>query len=217
MKRYFALFIAVILLSMLPSCHKKETVHQITNAQASAVHSFSYTESEEPTNYIKIEMVGGGIMLAELYPEAAPITVENFKRLVSEKFYDGLIFHRVIKNFMIQGGDIDGDGYANPGVATIVGEFASNGYANPIRHTRGVLSMARSTAPNSASTQFFIMHQTKTSLDGNYAAFGEVFAGLDVVDAIANVKTDSSDRPTLEVQIQSIRFITLDSPEGSTT
>ena len=137
---------------------------------------------------IVITMENGAQIKAELYPEHAPITVENFEKLIGQGFYDGLIFHRVIKGFMIQGGCPDGTGMGGPGWH-IKGEFSGNGVPNPIRHTRGVLSMARSMSPNSAGSQFFIMHQDAPPLDGQYAAFGKVVEGMDVVDAIASTPT----------------------------
>ncbi len=140
---------------------------------------------------VVIEMESGGIIKIELYPEQAPITVKNFVKLVNEGFYDGLKFHRVIKGFMIQGGDPKGTGSGGSS-ATIKGEFASNGVNNTISHTRGVISMARSTGMNTASSQFFIMHKDNASLDGDYAAFGKVIEGMDVVDTIAAVKCDNS-------------------------
>ena len=150
-----------------------------------------------------IEMENGGSMTLELYPETAPITVENFVKLAKQGFYDGLIFHRVIAGFMIQGGDPKGTGMGGPGYQ-IKGEFASNGVKNPLKHTRGVISMARSMMPNSAGSQFFIMHQDAKHLDGQYAAFGKVTSGLEVVDAIAKVKTNHMDRPLEEQKIASI-------------
>ena len=134
-------------------------------------------------------MENGDEIKAELYPEAAPKTVENFLKLVDEKFYDGLIFHRVIKGFMIQGGDPTGTGMGSS-KDTIVGEFRANGFQNDLAHTRGVLSMARTNMPNSASSQFFIMHQDAPHLDGQYAAFGKVIEGMEAVDKIASVKTN---------------------------
>ena len=138
-------------------------------------------------------------MKLELYPDAAPITVENFLKLVGQGFYDGLIFHRVIPEFMIQGGDPQGTGMGGA-KEKIKGEFLSNGVNNPIKHTRGVISMARSQMPNSASSQFFIMHKDAPHLDGQYAAFGKVVEGIEAVDRIAAVKTDFTDRP-IEPQI----------------
>ena len=143
---------------------------------------------------IRIEMENGGVMTAELYPEIAPITCENFLKLVRDGFYDGLIFHRVIPGFMIQGGDPTGTGMGGPGWQ-IKGEFARNGVRNDLKHTRGVLSMARSMMPDSAGSQFFIMHEDAPHLDGSYAAFGKVVEGIEVVDAIADVPTDPRDKP----------------------
>ena len=143
---------------------------------------------------VKIEMENGGIIELELYPETAPITVKNFEKLVSEGFYDGLIFHRVISGFMIQGGDPTGTGYHGSD-ETIKGEFLANGVVNKLSHTRGVISMARSQNPNSASSQFFICHEDAVFLDGNYAAFGKVTKGMEVVDAIAAVDTNAMDKP----------------------
>ena len=153
-----------------------------------------------------ITMENGKEIELELYPEIAPITVENFEKLVEEKFYDGLIFHRVIKGFMIQGGCPEGTGRGGPGY-TIKGEFASNGVKNDLKHTRGVISMARSMMPDSAGSQFFIMHADAPHLDGQYAAFGKVTKGMDVVDEIASVPTDFMDRPRMQQQIQSIRLV----------
>ena len=143
---------------------------------------------------VQIEMENGGIIKLELYPESAPITVENFISLAKNGFYDGLIFHRVIENFMIQGGDPQGTGMGGSG-KNIKGEFALNGVNNPVKHKRGVISMARSRANDSASSQFFICHKDAPHLDGQYAAFGKVIEGMDVVDAIAAVPTDHYDRP----------------------
>ena len=140
-------------------------------------------ENELPL--VTIEMADGGIIKCELYPDIAPITVENFISLIEKKFYDGLIFHRNIPGFVIQGGCPNGNGMGGPGY-TIKGEFSSNGFENNLKHTRGVLSMARSMMPNSAGSQFFIMHDDAPHLDGDYAAFGKVVEGMDVVDRIAN-------------------------------
>ncbi len=152
---------------------------------------------------VTITMENGGQIKLELYPEQAPITVANFEKLVKEGFYDGLIFHRVIRGFMIQGGCPKGTGTGGPGYQ-IKGEFAMNGVNNPIKHTRGVISMARSQSPDSAGSQFFIMHEDAPHLDGQYAAFGKVVEGMDVVDAIAGGKVDFSDRPKAEQKIKSI-------------
>ena len=152
---------------------------------------------------VTIEMENGDVIKAELYPEVAPNTVNNFISLVKSGFYNGVIFHRVIRGFMIQGGDPQGIGIGGPGYS-IKGEFNMNGVRNDLKHTRGVLSMARSMAPNSAGSQFFIMHQDAKHLDGQYAAFGKVTSGMDVVDAIANTKTGMQDRPVAEQKIASI-------------
>ncbi len=148
-------------------------------------------------------MENGKTMTVELYPETAPITVENFAKLVKDGFYDGLIFHRVIEGFMIQGGDPEGTGMGGPGY-TIKGEFAANGVKNDLKHTRGVISMARSMDPNSAGSQFFIMHENAPHLDGQYAAFGKMTDGFETLDEIATVDTDRSDRPLTEQRIKSV-------------
>ena len=152
---------------------------------------------------ITIEMENGDVMKAELYPEVAPNTVNNFLSLVNKGFYDGLIFHRVIRGFMIQGGCPQGTGMGGPGYS-IKGEFSHNGFQNDLKHTEGVLSMARTMNPNSAGSQFFIMHKTSPHLDGEYAAFGQVIEGMDVVNRIAEVRTDYSDRPMKEQKIKKI-------------
>ena len=143
---------------------------------------------------VTFEMEDGSVFKAELYPEIAPNTVNNFVSLVSKGFYDGLIFHRVISSFMIQGGDPKGSGSGGPGYC-IKGEFSANGFKNDLKHEKGVLSMARTMAPNSAGSQFFVMHEFSPHLDGQYAAFGKVIEGIDVVDKIASVRTDFNDRP----------------------
>ncbi len=148
---------------------------------------------------VTITMENGDTIKAELYPDIAPITVENFVKLVKEGFYDGLTFHRIISGFMIQGGCPNGNGTGGPG-HTIKGEFSMNGVKNDLKHTPGVLSMARSMAPDSAGSQFFIMHKTSPHLDGQYAAFGQVIEGMDVVNKLAEVATDYSDAP-LEKQV----------------
>ena len=152
---------------------------------------------------VTITMENGDVMKAELYPEIAPQSVYNFISLINKNFYDGLIFHRVIKGFMIQGGDPQGTGMGGPGYS-IKGEFSQNGFANELKHTEGVLSMARSMMPNSAGSQFFIMHKTSPHLDGGYAAFGKVTEGMDVVNKIAETRTDWGDRPIEEQKIKSM-------------
>ena len=152
---------------------------------------------------IVIEMENGKEIKLELYPEIAPKTVANFEKLVSEGFYDGLTFHRIIPGFMIQGGDPLGNGMGGSD-ERIVGEFAANGIKNDLKHTRGVISMARSMAPNSASSQFFIMHEDAPHLDGSYAAFGKVTEGIEAVDEIASVPTDFSDRPLTPIKMKKV-------------
>ena len=152
---------------------------------------------------VVIELENGKKIKAELYPEIAPITVANFEKLVKKGFYDGLTFHRVIKGFMIQGGCPLGNGTGNSG-EHIKGEFAANGIKNDLKHTRGVLSMARAADKNSASCQFFIMHEDAPHLDGSYAAFGKVVEGMDVVDEIASVDTDYSDKPKTPVVMKKV-------------
>ena len=152
---------------------------------------------------VVIEMENGGIIELELYPEAAPKTVANFLKLVGQGFYDGLIFHRVIPGFMIQGGDPQGNGMGGS-KENIVGEFKANGFDNPIKHTRGVISMARAFNPNSASSQFFIMHADAPHLDGQYAAFGKVVSCIETVDEIASIPTDGMDRPKIAVRMKRV-------------
>lgn len=196
MKKIFSVILIVCLL--MCGCSK--------DTSKGIIEKISYEETNEITNYVKLETTKG-IILAELYPDVAPITVENFQNLVNEKFYDGLIFHRVIKDFMIQGGDPEGTGLGGSS-KTIKGEFKNNGVNNDLSHTRGVISMARnSISMDSASSQFFIVQKDSTYLDGDYAAFGKVIAGMDVVDKIASVNVDSNDKPTSIQKIKSIRFI----------
>ena len=157
---------------------------------------------------VTFEMENGDIMKAELYPEIAPNTVNNFISLVQNGFYDGLIFHRVIRGFMIQGGCPDGTGMGGPGY-TIKGEFSQNGFANDLRHTEGVLSMARAMHPDSAGSQFFIMHKNSPHLDGPYAAFGKITEGMDIVNKIAETATDYSDRPLEEQKMKKVTVDTM--------
>ncbi len=152
---------------------------------------------------VTFEMENGDVMKAELYPEIAPNTVNNFISLINKGFYDGLIFHRIIRGFMIQGGDPLGNGTGGPGYE-IDGEFSSNGFKNDLKHEAGVLSMARAMDPNSAGSQFFIMHQTSPHLDGEYAAFGKVIEGLDIVDKIACVETNMFDMPVEKQQLKKV-------------
>ena len=155
---------------------------------------------------IRIIMENGKEMEAELYPDVAPRTVANFVELIKEKFFDGIIFHRVIRGFMIQGGDPTGTGMGGS-KKTIPGEFLANGFVNELKHERGVLSMARTNDPNSASSQFFIMHEDAPDLDGHYAAFGKITRGIEVVDEIASVRTDFRDKPLEEQRIRTIELI----------
>ena len=155
------------------------------------------------TPIVTFTMKGGDVIKAELYPEISPISVNNFISLIQKNFYDGLIFHRVIKGFMIQGGDPEGTGMGGPGYS-IPGEFAQNGHANNLKHTAGVLSMARSMHPDSAGSQFFLMHKDAPHLDGAYAAFGKVIEGMDVVNKIAETATDYNDRPLEEQVMESV-------------
>ena len=163
---------------------------------------------------VTFTMENGDVIKAELYPDIAPISVNNFISLINRKFYDGLIFHRVIKGFMIQGGDPEGTGMGGPGYS-IRGEFAQNDYPNDLKHTAGVLSMARSMHPNSAGSQFFIMHKNAPHLDGSYAAFGKVTEGMENVNKIAETATDYEDRPLEEQKIRSVTVETfgVDYPE----
>ena len=154
---------------------------------------------------VEIEMQQGGVIKLELYPEIAPVTVKNFVKLINENFFEGLIFHRVICGFMIQGGGLYPNG-AQKKADSIYGEFASNGFENNLKHTRGVISMARTMIPDSASSQFFIMHEDAPHLDGQYAAFGKVTSGMDVVDSIAETKVDFSDRPLFDYTIKTIKM-----------
>ena len=163
---------------------------------------------------VTFTMENGDVMKAELYPEIAPTSVNNFVNLVQKGFYDGLIFHRVIAGFMIQGGDPQGTGVGGPGYS-IKGEFSYNGFANDLKHTKGVLSMARTMEPNSAGSQFFIMHETSPHLDGQYAAFGKVVEGEDIIDKIAAVATDYMDKPLEEQKMKKVTVETFgqDYPE----
>ena len=163
---------------------------------------------------VTITMENGDVMKAELYPEIAPNTVNNFISLIKKNFYDGLIFHRVIKGFMLQGGDPEGSGMGGPGY-DIKGEFSSNGFKNDLKHTEGVLSMARSMMPDSAGSQFFIMHKDAPHLDGDYAAFGKIIEGMDIVNKIAETETNWDDRPKKDQRMKTVTVDTfgVDYPE----
>lgn len=176
-------------------------------AEVDAYKAADFEETDQVTDYVKITVRDYGEIVVRLHSGIAPETVENFKMLVEQGFYNGLIFHRVIQNFMIQGGGFDESG-AQHKTGAIKGEFTSNGFANNLKHARGVISMARTMDPNSASSQFFICDVENSHLDGDYAAFGVVVAGMDVVDQIAAVETDGSDCPRSAVVIESAVFVT---------
>lgn len=228
MKKFLCFILAITMLSLVfVSCDSKkkeetettsglpeELIGHVAPAASdidmSAVDTLDgVTETDEVTDYVLVTVENYGQILIRLYPDVAPLTVANFKSLVSEKFYDGLIFHRVIKNFMIQGGDPLGNGTGGSD-NTVFGEFSSNGFENNLAHKRGVVAMARSTV-NSASSQFYICHKDSgvTHLDGDYATFGYVVYGMDVVDKIAKVKVNDSDKPLKDVVITSVRFAKL--------
>ena len=193
MKKLFALLLCALLLGGA--------------AVPSGCGAMSALSEESALPVATIEMANGDVMKLELYPDVAPNTVANFVELANAGFYDGLIFHRVIPGFMIQGGDPTGTGMGGPGYG-IRGEFSANGFENKLSHQRGVISMARAQHPDSAGSQFFIMHADAPYLDGQYAAFGMVTEGMDVVDRIATTATDANDRPVEEQTIQSIRVET---------
>jgi len=206
--KYLNLILITILMSslILVGCgNTKISDKKVADAPVAKSESSDTNTTKEnkdlPVATITVD--GYGIIKAELYPEIAPNTVNNFIDLSSKGFYDNLKFHRIIKDFMIQGGDPKGDGTGGPGYS-IEGEFTSNGFANSLKHTKGVLSMARSQNPNSAGSQFFIMTKEAPHLDGEYAAFGKVISGLDVLDKIESVKTGSNDKPKEDVIIKSI-------------
>lgn len=194
MKRTLLVMLALVLL--LASC---------SNETESSETSTGETAGKHPQ--VRITMEDDAVIELELYPEIAPLTVENFIKLVEEGFYDGLIFHRVIPDFMIQGGDPQGTGMGGPGYG-IKGEFSSNGVENNLKHERGVLSMARSQDYDSAGSQFFIMHKDSPFLDGEYAAFGKVISGIEVVDNIVNAERDSMDKPLTDQVMKSVEMIT---------
>ena len=221
MKKLICLILAVLMIGFVfTSCKKdeEEVVPETHEAPAaedidlSMVDSLDgVTESDEATDYVLITVEGYGQMLVRLFPDVAPATVENFKKLVGEGFYDGLTFHRVIKGFMIQGGDPLGNGTGGS-EENIYGEFAENGFENNLSHVRGVVAMARSNDPDSASSQFYICHKDSgvESLNGKYATFGFVVYGIDIVDQIVKVNTDSNDKPLKKVVISSIKFVNVD-------
>lgn len=203
----------IAMLVALTGCGKQDLtkgeIEMTSYTNANSGEKIYYEETEEVTNYVKITTNKDKVILVELYPDVAPITVKNFQKLVSKKFYDGLIFHRVIEDFMIQGGDPEGTGFGGND-ETIKGEFASNGVENNLKHTKGVLSMARSNDKNSASSQFFICVSDASHLDGDYAAFGRVLAGYDEVEKISKVKTDLNDKPTSVQKMETVRFVKIE-------
>jgi len=202
MKKILSIFLIVLIILTCSACSEKDL-------SKGSVDKVKYEETNNITNYVKIETTKNKVILIELYPDVAPITVANFQKLVSEKFYDEIIFHRVIENFMIQTGDPEGTGLGGSS-EEIKGEFKSNGIENNLSHTRGVVSMARrGDDMDSASSQFFIVHADSKYLDGDYAAFGKVIAGMDVVDEIASVATDSYDKPINIQMMRSIRFVNI--------
>lgn len=219
MRKYLKYVLCLCLLFMLCGCSEEEvkmnyTTEEVNGKTVFNIEDKKYIESEEETNFIKIDTDGYGIIIAELYPDVAPITVENFKSLVKDKFYDGIIFHRVIKDFMIQTGDPTGTGMGGS-EKEIKGEFKNNGVENNLSHERGVLSMARrggnpdtEETMNSASSQFFIVHKDSDFLDGNYASFGKLLNGYDVLDKIATTETNSNDKPLKDIKMNTIRFVT---------
>ena len=213
MKRIIAVILASLMLVFcLASCEKEFKAPDYEDINMSSIANLDgVTESDTETDYVKLTIKDHGTIIIRLFPNVAPKTVENFKKLVSEKFYDGLIFHRVISYFMIQGGDPEGTGYGGS-PDKIFGEFESNGFENNLPHIRGVVSMARSNDKNSASSQFFICRRSDVcaSLNGDYAAFGYVVYGIDVVDSVATVTTNANDKPLTDVVIESIRFVNVD-------
>lgn len=229
LKRYLSLFMALVLFAtMLCACtsdgnstagnsgSKSDDNTGVSRFTTGTLDGVTYTETSEITEFVKIEMEDGGIMIIELYPDKAPITAANYQKLVSKKFYDGLIFHRVIEDFMIQGGDPDGDGTGGSG-ENIKGEFSANGIENPIKHVRGTISMGRTGDDyNSASSQFFICHKKYAYGDGQYAAFGMMIAGWDTLDAIATTQTvGENDRPLVDQKMRTVRFVTVTLEESS--
>jgi peptidyl-prolyl cis-trans isomerase B (cyclophilin B) len=211
MKRFIKVMIAVMCMIpvLLIGCGVSQDSKENKESQSISDEGTdnNATASTENLPIATIEVDGFGTIKAELYPEIAPNTVNNFIYLANSGFYDNLTFHRIIKDFMIQGGDPNGNGTGGPGYS-IEGEFTSNGTANSLKHTEGVLSMARSQDPNSAGSQFFIMTKAASHLDGEYAAFGKVISGMDIVHEIENVKTGSNDKPKEDVVIKSIKVDT---------
>ncbi len=202
LKKIFSLLLIILVTVTITGCKSKDyTIGDIED--------YHYEETNDVTNYVKILTTKNKVILIELYPDIAPVTVKNFQDLVTSKFYDNLLFHRVIKDFMIQTGDPTGTG-SGGSANNIKGEFASNGFTNTLKHEEGIVSMARGDDKNSASSQFFICvndHEHLGYLDGNYAGFGKVIAGYDTVVEISRVATDSYDKPIKDEGIKTIRFV----------
>ena len=221
MKKISRILLLLIAVLMVASCKDKkeeesklektpqvlEILNQTDDGEITEgiLEGYKFVETDEVTSKVKIQMENGDVMLIVLSNSKTPITIENFQNLVKEKFYDGVIFHRVVVGFVIQAGGFTSEGMKEP-TPNIKGEFQANNVNNTMSHKRGVLSMARATDYNSASSQFFICHQDATGLDGAYASFGKVFAGMDAVDTIANTET-SKEKPLVDHKIKSIRFI----------
>ena len=210
MRKIYIILLALLLIVPFTASCKENTDTGSTpstpNTSKPASGGFTEEDLDKMSNIILIEMDNGGKIVIELYPDIAPITVNNFKKLVAEGFYDGLIFHRVIKNFMIQGGDPKGTGTGGPGYQ-IKGEFKLNGVENNLKHTRGVISMARSSGYDTAGSQFFIVHADSPHLDGQYASFGRVLEGMDVVDEIASVRVNADSKPNRDQKMKSVTFV----------
>jgi peptidyl-prolyl cis-trans isomerase B (cyclophilin B) len=209
MKKISVFVLGVLLIAGLFSGCAPQTATETTQALTTETMTETSVSGEGTVNadgihpVVMVTMASGGQMVLELYPEVAPNTVNNFLSLAQKGYYNGLIFHRVIEGFMIQGGDPTGTGMGGPGYG-IMGEFSSNGFKNELKHQRGVISMARSKDKDSAGSQFFIMHQESSQLDGDYSGFGMLIEGLDVLDVLATAKTDQGDRPLEELRIKEI-------------
>lgn len=202
-KKYFLLVAMLILASVLVACGSEKASDEAADSTTETASNTEYAEQVTENPIVTITMENDAQIVVELDPKVAPNTVANFISLVEDQFYDGLIFHRVIPGFMIQGGDPSGNGSGGPDY-TIDGEFSSNGFENNLTHERGVISMARTNDPNSAGSQFFIMTETSPHLDGEYAAFGKVIEGMDVVDAIVNAERDNADKPKVDQKMKSV-------------
>ena len=212
-RKLISILLMLLAVFTITACEeKKESEDKIVKEEIleGILDGYKFQVTDEETDRVRIQMENGDIMLVVLSNSQTPLTINNFKSHVKKGTYNGLIFHRVIEDFMIQGGDPTGTGYGDNSIPTIKGEFTSNGVQNDMKHTRGVISMARSNNPDSASSQFFIVHKDSSHLDGLYASFGKVFAGFDTLDKIATVETDGNDRPLKEQKIKSIKFVTVE-------